>query len=61
MYKMSQKLHVAASMTDIHWGAKSNSEQHNQDCLNYINWFCKEAVDNGADHIIFLGDWFENR
>lgn len=58
---MSTKLTKAAAFTDIHWGAKSNSEQHNQDCLNYIDWFCQEAIDNSADHIIFLGDWFENR
>ncbi len=58
---MQGKLSKAAAMTDIHWGAKSNSEQHNQDCLNYIDWFCQEAINNEADHIIFLGDWFENR
>lgn len=56
-----KKLRKAAAMTDIHWGAKGNSEQHNQDCLNYIDWFCTNAVRYGADHIIFLGDWFENR
>lgn len=58
---MSKKLSRAAAMTDIHWGCKSNSEQHNQDCLNYIDWFCKQAIDNKADHVVFLGDWFENR
>ena len=58
---MQGKLYKAAAMTDIHWGAKSNSEQHNQDCLNFIDWFCQEAINNNADHIIFLGDWFENR
>lgn len=56
-----KKLQLAAAMTDIHWGAKNNSDQHNQDCLNYIDWFCGEAINNNADHVIFLGDWFENR
>jgi DNA repair exonuclease SbcCD nuclease subunit len=55
------KLKKAASFGDIHWGAKNNSEQHNQDNLNYIDWFCDQAIQNQADHIVFLGDWFENR
>lgn len=47
--------------TDIHWGARSNSDQHLQDCLDYIDWFCQLAKDEGATHIAFLGDWFESR
>ncbi len=47
--------------TDIHFGARSNSQQHNQDCLDYLDWFCKNTINNKCDHIIFLGDWFENR
>lgn len=52
-----------ALMTDIHFGAKGNSEQHNQDCLDYIDWFCsnvKSMIDD-IDAIGFLGDWYENR
>jgi DNA repair exonuclease SbcCD nuclease subunit len=55
------KLHKSLSFTDIHWGARNNSEQHNQDNLNYIDWFCKQAAIYQPDHIVFLGDWFENR
>lgn len=55
------KLKKGANFTDIHWGAKNNSDQHNQDCLDYIDWFIKQVIDNDCDHIIFLGDWFENR
>lgn len=58
---MSRKLNKAISFTDIHWGAKSNSEVHNQDCLDYIDWFCTQAKKHKADHVIFMGDWFENR
>lgn len=58
---MTQKLRIASVMTDIHFGAKGNSEQHNQDCINYIDWFCNKTLEHHADHIIFLGDWFENR
>ncbi len=47
--------------TDIHFGARSNSDQHLQDCLDYIDWFCKLARDEKATHIAFLGDWYENR
>lgn len=47
--------------TDIHFGARSNSDQHLQDCLDYIDWFCELAVTEKATHIAFLGDWYENR
>ena len=59
---MVTKLKKTAAFTDIHWGAKSNSDQHNQDCLNFIDWFCEQVQgDPTIDHIMFLGDWFENR
>lgn len=47
--------------TDIHFGARSNSDQHLQDCLDYISWFCDLAKKEQATHIGFLGDWYENR
>jgi len=50
-----------AMFTDIHWGAKGNSVLHNQDCLDYIDWFSSQTVSNQCDSIIFMGDWFENR
>jgi len=60
IYKM--KINKVALFTDIHWGKKSNSDQHNQDCLDYINWFCENVKsDKDIDGIIFLGDWFNNR
>lgn len=51
----------AAVFTDIHFGKKSDSEQHNMDCLDYIEWFTKQVKDHGCDTIIFTGDWFDNR
>lgn len=49
-------------MTDIHWGAKNNSEQHLQDCDRFIDWFCDIVRnDPSIDHIVFMGDWYENR
>lgn len=56
-----KKLTKSANFGDIHWGVRNNSEQHNQDCLDYIDWFCSEAIKHKVDHINFLGDWFENR
>lgn len=55
-------LRKAAMLTDIHFGKKSNSEVHNQDCLNYIDWFCDQVrQDPTIDYVAFLGDWNENR
>jgi len=52
----------AACFTDIHWGCKANSEVHNRDCAEFIKWFCQHVTDDGKiDHIIFMGDWFEQR
>lgn len=57
-----KKLKKTASFTDIHWGCKGNSEQHNQDCINYIDWFCEQVKqDPTIDNIVFGGDWFETR
>lgn len=50
-----------AMFTDIHWGAKNNSTQHNQDCLDFIDWFKDNVKSNGCEQIVFMGDWFENR
>lgn len=50
-----------AMFTDIHWGAKNNSSVHNQDCMDYVKWFAKKTVAEGAKAIVFMGDWFENR
>jgi len=47
--------------TDIHFGARLNSELHLADCHEYIDWFCDLAIREKATHIAFLGDWYENR
>lgn len=49
-------------LTDIHFGRKNNSESHNQDCLNFLEWFCSNVrKDKDIDCIFFLGDWHEQR
>ena len=56
------KLMKGAYFTDLHVGAKSNSEQHNQDCHTYIDWFCDNVKKEGdIDYICFVGDWHEVR
>ena len=50
-----------ACFTDIHFGLKSNSVTHNQDCEDFVDWFIQEAKEGGADTCIFLGDWHHNR
>lgn len=50
-----------ACITDIHFGLKSNSQQHNQDCEDFIDWYIETAKKEGCDTGIFLGDWSHNR
>lgn len=51
-----------AGFTDLHFGKKSNSEIHNQDCINFIKWFCEQVQnDPEIDSVVFMGDWHENR
>ena len=48
--------------TDIHFGKKNNSLQHNQDCVDFVSWFCDRVrEEGGVTNVVFLGDWFENR
>lgn len=57
-----EKLKKGAFFTDIHFGKKANSDLHNQDCLNFLSWFCDQVKnDPSIDHVMFLGDWNENR
>jgi DNA repair exonuclease SbcCD nuclease subunit len=50
-----------AAFTDIHFGLKSNSSVHNQDCEDFVDWFIAEAKKKSCDVGIFLGDWHHNR
>jgi DNA repair exonuclease SbcCD nuclease subunit len=51
----------AAFFTDIHYGLKSNSVQHNEDCDTFIDWFIDTAKKNGCETGFFLGDWHNHR
>jgi DNA repair exonuclease SbcCD nuclease subunit len=51
----------AAVFTDIHFGLKGNSDQHNMDCSNFIDWFIAEAKQAGCETCFFLGDYHHHR
>ena len=51
----------AAVFTDIHFGMRQNSKAHNDDCTNFVKWFCKAAQENDCDTAIFMGDWHHHR
>lgn len=50
-----------AAFTDLHVGAKSNSQLHLKDCEDFVDWFIDEAKKENCDTCIFLGDWHNNR
>ena len=58
---MSNLFKKAAVFTDIHFGLKSNSLQHNQDCINFVDWFITEAKKENCETCFFLGDYNHHR
>jgi len=58
---MTNLFKKAAVFTDIHFGLKSNSLQHNQDCANFVDWFITKAKAEGCETCFFLGDWNHHR
>jgi DNA repair exonuclease SbcCD nuclease subunit len=58
---MSNLFKKAAVFTDIHFGLKSNSLIHNQDCEAFVDWFIATARQNGCETGMFLGDWHHHR
>ena len=58
---MANLFKKAAVLTDIHFGLKSNSQLHNDDCLNFVKWFIETAKAEGCDVCFMLGDWHNNR
>lgn len=58
---MANLFKKAAVFTDIHYGLKSNSVIHNQDCEEFIDWFIDTAKANNCDTGIFCGDYHHHR
>ena len=51
----------AAVFSDLHLGLKSNSQVHNTDCEEFVDWFIDNAKKNNCETGIFCGDWTHNR
>lgn len=51
----------AITFTDIHLGLRHNSKQHNQDCLDFIDWLIDQAKLKNCETCIFMGDWHHHR
>jgi DNA repair exonuclease SbcCD nuclease subunit len=49
------------AFTDIHLGLRHNAEEHNQDCMDFGQWFVNEAKKRDAETCIFLGDFMHHR
>ena len=58
---MNNLFRKAAIFTDIHFGLKSNSTLHNEDCLAFVKWATAKAQEEGCETCLFLGDWHNNR
>lgn len=58
---MTSLFKKAAVFTDIHFGLKSNSVQHNQDCSDFVDWFIKKAKEENCETCFFLGDYNHHR
>ena len=58
---MTNLFKKAAVFTDIHFGLKSNSLQHNQDCEKFVDWFISQAKIEGCETCFFLGDYNHHR
>ena len=58
---MTNLFKKAAVFTDVHFGLKSNSQIHNEDCLNFIKWMTETAKSKNCETCLFLGDYHNNR
>ena len=51
----------AIVFTDIHFGLRHNSKEHNEDCLEFIDWLIEQGRLKNCDTCLFLGDWHHHR
>ncbi len=58
---MASLFKKAAVFTDIHFGLKSNSLQHNMDCADFVDWFIEKAKQENCETCFFLGDYNHHR
>ena len=48
-------------MTDMHFGLKNNSREHNENCQNFILWMIEQAKAQGIKTCVFGGDYHHVR
>lgn len=49
------------TFTDIHFGMKNNSKEHNEDCISFLEFMIEKAKSEGIKTCAFMGDYFHNR
>lgn len=47
--------------TDLHLGKRNNSDTHNQDCMDFLDWMIERAKEFGAETCITTGDFHDVR
>jgi len=58
---MTNLFKKAAVFTDLHLGMRNNSDVHNEDCMEFIDWFIATAQEEGCETCFFLGDYHHHR
>ena len=51
----------SVTFTDLHFGLKHNSKEHNEDCIQFIKWFIDIAKQKDAETCFFMGDYQHHR
>jgi len=47
--------------SDLHLGMRNNSRQHNDWCVEFVDWMIAQAQQQQIKTCLFLGDWSHNR
>jgi len=58
---MSNLFDKVICFSDIHFGLRHNSAEHNKDCVEFIDWMIDEAKKRNIETCMFLGDWHHHR
>lgn len=58
---MNQLFKKAVVFTDIHFGKKNNSIEHNMNNEQFILWMIEQGKIHNAETAIFMGDWHDSR
>lgn len=50
-----------AIFTDLHYGMRNNSREHNDSCERFVKWMVEQSEERGIRTCFFLGDWHHVR